>query len=37
MTFIDPDTGIVIDCSVWEYELLRSKYIKKNVHYGVGD
>ena len=28
MTFVDPDTGIVITCSPWEYEELRKRYIK---------
>ena len=31
MTFVDPDTGIAITCSVLEYEQLRGKYIKNKV------
>ena len=28
MTFVDPDTGLVITCQHWEYEQFRAKYIK---------
>ena len=28
MTFVDPETGLVIDCQVWEYEQLKPKFIK---------
>lgn len=28
MTFIDPDTGLLINCSAAEYEQLKPKYIK---------
>lgn len=28
MTFVDPDTNMVINCTPWEYEQLKPKFIK---------
>lgn len=28
MTFVDPDTGLVVHCQPWEYEQLKPKFIK---------
>lgn len=28
MTFVDPDTGLLINCQPWEYEKFRGKLIK---------
>ena len=30
MTFIDPDTGLMITCSTLEYDELRKKFVKTN-------
>ena len=28
MTFVDSDTGMLIDCSIWEYQQLKGQFIK---------
>lgn len=28
MTFVDPDTGLLVSCQPWEYEQIRGKFIK---------
>ena len=28
MTFVDPDTNLLIDCSIWEYEQMKGQFIK---------
>lgn len=28
MTFVDPNTGLVINCQPWEYEQLKGQFIK---------
>lgn len=37
MTFIDPDTGLVITCSPWEYEQIKGQFIKTKWDTGGGD
>ena len=38
MTFVDPETKLVIHCSPWEYEELRKKFVKTEiVVYGSSD